>query len=283
MFLFRAIGNFLRFVGNHFKAIFLIAFIIWLFSPSGEQLQPYNLAKVEIVGTILDNHEIIQELKEIYYDDTIEGVLLLIDSGGGSMSASVEIAELVKKIREKKKVVTYASGTLASGSYYSAIWSDKILVNRGSLVGSIGVIFDGVNYKELSEKIGVESQIAKAGKFKESGTGAREWHSYERDEIERVINDSYQMFISDVAEARELDLNRSSEWADAHIFVATDAIKLGLVDETATLIDAENSLEELTGTLNPVWEKEDELNQFMRTFSAKIAGEFLYLFDYKLR
>jgi protease-4 len=277
------IKNFFKFLSTYFKAIFLIAFIIWLFTPAEELSEPYNLAKVSIRGDIMDSSETVQRLLEIYEDDSIKGVLINIDSGGGSMSASVEIAEMVKRVASKKAVVSYASGTFASGSYYSAIWSNLIITNRASLVGSIGVIFDGINYKELAEKVGVFPQVAKAGDFKESGTASREWLPHERAEIERVVKESYNMFVSDVALARNLDINSSNDWANAHIFTGEEALKLGLVDEVGTILEAQERVVELSGVQNPIWEKEDEVDKFFKSLSTKFAVELLYLFDYKLR
>jgi protease-4 len=281
---FRFISSFLTIVGTHVKAILLIIFIIWLFSPiEKDETKSHNLAVVSLSGEISDGREVLKELKEIYEDYSIKGVLFEIDSPGGAMTTSVEIAEMVKLVKSKKPVVSYASGSLASGSLYSALWSSRIIVNKASLVGSIGVIFDGINYRELADKIGIEPQVSKAGKFKEAGTGAREWLPFEREEIDRLTKESYKMFISDVANARNLDLNRSGEWAEARLFLGTEAVKLGLADEVGTRISAENHLIALSGVSNPVFQKEDEFEAFVKSISSKFLGEFLYQFDYKLR
>jgi protease-4 len=281
---FRFISSFLTIVGTHVKAILLIIFIIWLFSPiEKDETKSHNLAVVSLSGEISDGREVLKELKEIYEDYSIKGVLFEIDSPGGAMTTSVEIAEMVKLVKTRKPVVSYASGSLASGSLYSALWSSKIVVNKASLVGSIGVIFDGINYRELADKIGIEPQVSKAGKFKEAGTGAREWLPFEREEIDRLTKESYKMFISDVAEARNLDLNQSEEWAEARLFLGTEAVQIGLADEVGTRISAENHLIALSGVSNPVFQKEDEFEAFVKSISSKFLGEFLYQFDYKLR
>jgi protease-4 len=157
------------------------------------------------------------------------------------------------------------------------------MANRGSIVGSIGVIFDGINYKELMDKIGLYPQTMKAGKYKEAGTGAREWLPYEKEEIESLINTSYDMFVTDVATARGLDINHSTEFADAHIFKASKAMEVGLIDSTGTIIDAEKRVEELAGVHKPVWEKESEMEKLMASLSTKIFGEISSSFDWKMR
>jgi protease-4 len=277
MFIFRWIKSILTLFRDYFKSFLLILIAIWLFSPSDEELESlnYNLAKVYLTGTILDTTLIVEELREVLDDDSIKGLLLIVDSGGGAVSGSIEISDIVKRIREKKPVVVYASGTLASGSYYSSIWSNHIVANRGSIVGSIGVIFDGVNYRELSEKLGVSPQTLTAGKYKEVGTASRDWLPHEKAEMEKVIDDMYQTFVSDVAEARNLDINKSADFADAHIFTARQALKVGLIDSLGTVIEAEKVLEDLTSLPNPIWEKESEFDKFMKDFSSNLADGVL--------
>ncbi len=277
------IKKFLDFIRNHFKALLFLVFVIWLFSPSEEEVRDYNLAKVYIKGEIFIADDIIDELREIYENDEIRGVLLIIDSVGGAVDKSIEISDIVKKIAKKKVVVTYASGTLASGSYYSAIWSNEIIANRGSLIGSIGVIFSGFNYQQLAEKIGISPQVVKMGKYKEVGTGSREWLPYEEEEIEKVIKDMYKTFVTDVAKARGLDLNRSNEFADAHIFTARQALEVGLIDATGTIIDAEKRVEELSGVTNPVWEKDNELDRFFKSIATSFLGEITAYLGWKVR
>jgi len=283
MSIFKGITSILKFIRDYFKSLLFILFVFWLFSSNSEEVINYNLAKVYIQGEILITDEIIDELRKVYEDDSIKGLLLIIDSGGGAVDKSVEISDIVKKIAEKKPVVTYASGTLASGSYYSAIWSNEIVANRGSLIGSIGVIFNGINYKELAQKIGLTPQTLKVGKYKEVGTGAREWLPYEKREMEKVIEDTYQTFIEDVAQARDLNISDADKFADAHIFTARQALEVGLIDSLGTVIDAEKRVEELSKVNNPVWEKDSELDKFMKNISSEIFGQLTMAFDWKLR
>ena len=281
--IFTGIKSILGFIKEYFKSLLFIAIMFLLFAPQEEIVPNHNLAKIHITGEIMVIDEIIEKLRKSYENDSVKGVLLVIDSGGGAVDKSIEISDIVRKIQAKKPVITYASGTLASGSYYSAIWSNKIIANRGSLVGSIGVIFGGINYRELADKIGISSQVLKAGKFKESGTADREWLPYERAELKKLIDDTYDIFISDVAEARHLDKNKSSEFADAHIFTSRQAIKVGLIDSVGTILDAEYELEQLAQVQTPIWEKESDFDKLMKKLSAQFFGNISAIFDYKLR
>ncbi len=92
------------------------------------------------------------QINDAKTNENIKGVLLVVNSPGGAVAPSVELAFAIKELSEIKPVVAYASGVMASGSYYASIWADKIIANPGSMVGSIGVIFQGTNLEELMEK-----------------------------------------------------------------------------------------------------------------------------------
>jgi len=134
----------------------------------------------------MDASEIVQKIDAAAKNDAIKGVLLSVDSPGGAVAPSVEIAYSIKRLKAKKPVVVYAKGTMASGSYYASIWADKIIANPGSMIGSIGVIMQGANVSGLMKKLGIESQVVKAGLYKQIGTPDRKWKPYEVAELNKV-------------------------------------------------------------------------------------------------
>ena len=265
--LFSPIIAILDFITKYFKTIVFLTIMYFIVVPSDENIVDgnihANLQKIELTGPIMDVSKVLEDIQKAKEDKNIKGVLFVVDSPGGSVAPSVELAYAIKELIEVKPVIAYASGVIASGSYYASIWANQIIANPGSMVGSIGVIMQGVNTEELMKKIGVSTQTVKAGKYKESGTPTRKWFDYEEKQLQSVIDDTYNMFISDVASARNLDVKNHTLYADAKIFTSKQAKNVGLVDEVATLSYAQESLIKLAKVEKPVWMKEDKFEKFM--------------------
>lgn len=270
--IFSPIGKTLSYIQNHFKAMLFVLILFLVFAPDNTQdLTPNNLQEIKLVGPIMEVSEVLEQIQKASDNNAIKGVLLTVNSPGGAVAPSVEVAYAIKRLKEKKPVIAYASGTIASGSYYASIWADEIIANPGSMVGSIGVIMQGADMSELMGKIGVKTQSVQAGKYKKVGTGDRPWTSYEVNELNKVINGTYDMFTTDVANARGLDIKKRDTYANAHIFTAAQAIKVGLIDSLGVKYDAKAKLVELSGVKNPVWNKEDKFDKLMKKLSASTA------------
>lgn len=260
----------LRFIQAHFKATLLVLFLLWLFIPNDQEgLRGYNLQKITLAGPILDASTIIEQLDEAGKNREVKGVLFAIDSPGGAVAPSIEISYAIKRLREIKPVVVYGAGMMASGGYYAAIWGNEIIANPGSMIGSIGVIIQGADVSELMEKIGVKTQTAHAGTYKQVGTFDRQWSHLERAELEKVINGTYDLFVSDVAKARHLDPAQSNEYADAHIFTAEQAKAVKLIDAIGVEYDAKARVAQLAKVKDPLWNKEDPMDKFIKRFAAE--------------
>ena len=275
--LFSPIIAILDFITRYFKTIVFLTIMYFVFVDSNESLTETNayanLQKIELIGPIMDVSKTLEEIEKAKIDKNIKGVMLVVNSPGGAVAPSVELAYAIKELKDLKPVVVYASGVIASGSYYASIWANKIIANPGSMVGSIGVIMQGFNAEELMTKIGVSTQTVKAGKYKESGTPSRKWFDYEEKQLQSVIDDTYNMFITDVANARTLDVKDHTKFADARIFTAAQAKEVGLIDEVATISYAQNSLVLLSKVDNPVWKKQDKFDKFMdRLVSETISN-----------
>jgi len=270
--IFSPIGATLGYIQNHFKARLFLLLLFLIFAPTNEDhLATNNLQKISLVGPILEISEVLLQIEEATENKDIKGVLFVIDSPGGAVAPSIELAYAIKRLREKKPVVAYASGTIASGSYYASIWANEIIVNPGSMVGSIGVVMQGADFSELMKNIGIKTQSVQAGKYKKVGTPDRAWEDYEVNELNKVIQGTYDMFTKDVANARGLDIRKRDLYANAHIFTAHQAKEVGLVDALGVGYDAKLRLIELSGVTNPSWNQEDKFEKFMKKISASTA------------
>ena len=274
--IFSPITAILDFITKYFKTIVFLTIMYFIIVPSDENLVDSNihanLQKIELSGPIMDVSKTLEDIQKAKEDKNIKGILFVVNSPGGAVAPSVELAYAIKELKDIKPVVVYASGVIASGSYYASIWANKIIANPGSIVGSIGVIMQGVNAEELMQKIGVSTQTVKAGKYKESGTPTRKWFDYEEKQLQSVIDDTYNMFVSDVANARNLDVKNHTVFADAKIFTSKQAKEVGLVDEVATLSYAQDSLISLSKVENPIWKKEDKFEKFMNKLISEAVS-----------
>ncbi len=274
---FKSVAGIFKFINTYFKtAIFLL--ILFLIFANGEQETP-NLVQIDLKGVVTDETDALEQIYKAGKDDDIRGVLLYIDSPGGALAPSVELHTAVKNLRAAKPVVAYAGGSMTSGSYYAGAGANKILANKGAFIGSIGVIMQGADASELATKIGVSQQVVKAGEYKEAGTFLRPWSKIEREQLQELVNASYEMFVSDVAADRNLDANKSKEWANARVFLARDAAKLGLIDEVSDYYSARAELEKLSGVSKAVWlEKpifEKFLNERINGAAQSLVGSLL--------
>ncbi|MDV2490686.1 MULTISPECIES: signal peptide peptidase SppA [Campylobacter] len=278
-FIFSKIGAIFKFVNEYFKSFVFLLIVILIIVNSGKS-EIANLTEISLKGAIIDESEILSQIYEAKNDSFIKGVLLNIDSPGGSMAPSVQISDAIKDLASIKPVIAYAIGTMASGSYYSSIWANKIYANRGSFIGSIGVIVQSPNVEELAKKLGVSTQTIKAGKYKEAGTFIRGWNEDEKNELQSLVNRSYEMFYTDVAMARNLDIDKKDIWANARVFLAPDAKSVGLIDDVKSYFEVKSELELLSGVASPSWKQQPIMDKFISNLakeSTNLALKMLFV------
>ena len=223
-------------------AALLFFFAVYLSASftSGNILLSPRIALIKIEGVIVDSREVIDDLKKYKDNPAIKAILLRIDSPGGGVVPSQEIYEEVKKIREdgQKKVVVSMGTVAASGGYYIASASDRIVANPGTLTGSIGVIMELANVEGLLRKIGVDSLVIKSGRHKDIGSPFRKMKPEEREILQHLLDDIHNQFIEAVASGRGLPEDKIRELADGRIFTGREAKEIGLVDDLGNLQDA---------------------------------------------
>ena len=211
-----------------------------------------KIGVVDITGLINDSEHIVNQVKKFGADKRIRGIVLRIDSPGGSVGPSQEIYDEVLKTRKGGKVIYASMGALAaSGGYYIASAAEKIFANPGTLTGSIGVIMAFANAKGLMEKIGLQPQVIKAGKYKDIGSPVRVMTQKEKNLLQSVVVDVHQQFIEAVANGRDISIAEVTKIADGRILTGRQAYSLNLVDQLGGLQASIDQLAKKVGIIGP--------------------------------
>ncbi|ULA59770.1 MAG: putative Peptidase S49, signal peptide peptidase SppA [Nitrospira sp.] len=208
-----------------------------------------RVALIRIEGVILDAQATISELKHYSENPLVKAIVLRIDSPGGGVVPSQEIHDAVKRVKNKSnKAIIASMGTVAaSGGYYIAAATDRIIANPGSLTGSIGVIMEMANFEGLMKKVGVEGVVIKSGRFKDVGSPLRKMSDEERKLLQAVMDDVHQQFIQAVADGRSLDVSDVEPLADGRIYTGRQAKDARLIDELGDLDDAIHIAADIAG------------------------------------
>ena len=219
-----------------------------------------RIAVIPIEGVIGDDmaKSVNQSLKQYGDDARIKAIILRINSPGGGVAASQEIYREVKRVKKdkNKKIIVSMSTVAASGGYYISAPADYIFANDGTITGSIGVIAEWVNFKELAEWAKVKSVVFKSGEFKDTGSPTRDMTERERQYFQGMIDELYGQFVRAVAEGRKgrgakgKELNDEAQvraLADGRVFTGTTAVDNGLADELGNYEDALKYTAKLVG------------------------------------
>lgn len=212
-----------------------------------------RIALIRIEGPILDSRATVDELETYGDDPLVKAIVLRLDTPGGGVAPSQEIYNAVKRVRlDKQKTVVASMGNVAaSGGYYIAVASDRILANPGSLTGSIGVVMQLANLENLMNKIGVKNIVIKSGRYKDVGSPFRMMREEDRHLLQSVLDDAHRQFIEAVAAGRSLDAADVEALADGRIFTGQQAKDVLLVDELGDLTDAVKLAADMSGLQSP--------------------------------
>ena len=248
------------------------------------------IAELYITGTIQEkNSEYNQEwlLKTISFlknDEKNLGIILFIDSPGGTVyHADEAYIALLDYKSTGKKLYAYFGSMAASGGYYIGCAADKIYANRNSLLGSIGVISaQTIDATSLMEKIGIKSVTVHAGKNKNMLNYNEPATEEQLNIMQALADECYQQFTEIVSLSRKMDIDKVKELADGRIYSAKQGKKNGLIDEIATLEEAELLIktdfqEEMPVFKSFRYQKPDSLRTFFLdslSFLRPLQGSF---------
>jgi len=229
--------------------VLIVLTAVNVFLPDWELVGEDKVAVIRVEGVILDAQTTVGDLKKFSESPSVKAIVLRIDSPGGGVVPSQEIYDAVRRIRAKqsKTIVASMGSVAASGGYYIAVATDRIMANPGTLTGSIGVIMELANVEGLLKKIGVESVVVKSGEHKDLGSPFRQMNEQDRRILQSVMDDVHAQFIEAVAEGRSLKVTDVKLLADGRIFTGRQAKDQKLVDELGNLDDAVKLAAELAG------------------------------------
>ncbi len=216
------------------------------------------VAIIELKGTIVSGsgprrlqsgvvyaENVIEDLRRAEGDPAVRAVVIEISSPGGGVVASADIHAAVREMT--KPVVATMVDTGASGAYYVAAGTQRILVRPSTITGSIGVIATFVNADGLFDTLGIEQQVVKTGPHKDQGSLYRPLTEEELEMLQTMLEESLDRFVDAIVEGRDMPEQQVRQVADGRIMSGQRAIELGLADEVGRLDDAVRIAAELGG------------------------------------
>ena len=242
-------------VGGALFALFVVGvFTLVYLSFGGGDEESFSgfgpkIAVVELDGVIFSPKQIVPQLKKFADDDSVKAIVIHVNSPGGGVAASEEIYREVKRIRDekKKRIVASIETVGASGAYYVASATNKIYADKGSVVGSIGVIAEWVNYGQLMRWAKLSPITMKTGEFKDTGNPTREMTPAEHEFLQGLIDNMCTQFIRAVAEGRHAKEEDIRAIANGKVWTGEEAAELKLVDQIA---DFEGAVKDTAQAVN---------------------------------
>lgn len=238
-----------------------------------------QIAKIRIEGTITEDEDLLALLDTVRQADRVKGVILAIDSPGGTTAGGEAIFNAVRRLAAVKPVVAQVGTLAASAGYMIASASDHIVARQSSIVGSIGVLVQLPNFTVLLDKLGIGVDEIKSSPLKAEPSPFNPTTPEERAMMARLIQDSYDWFVGLVAERRPLSRAEVLRLADGSVFTGRQALGSKLVD---ALGGEEEAVAWLKGkgvddTLEVIeWEPEEEHGGLLwgsaGAFAAKLLG-----------
>lgn len=222
--------TFWRLAAIAIAALGLVALASWFYGDEFNGAAGNHIAKVKIEGTITEDEELVGRLEKIRKSPQVKGVIVAIDSPGGTTAGGEMIYEEIRKLAAEKPVTAQVGTLAASAGYMIASAADHIVARKSSIVGSIGVLVQFPDVTGLMDKIGVKLEEVKSSPLKAEPSPFNPTTEDERAMVRKLILDSYDWFVGIVADRRSMTKPQVLELADGSIFTGRQALTNKLID-----------------------------------------------------
>ncbi|WP_353643538.1 signal peptide peptidase SppA [Mesorhizobium sp. WSM2239] len=262
-------------------ALAIVAASAWIYGDEFGGTAVDHIAKVKIEGTITEDQDLLENLEDVRKSSTVKGVILSIDSPGGTTAGGEAIFDAVRLLAAEKPVVAQVGTLAASAGYMIASASDHIVARQSSIVGSIGVLVQFPDLTGLMDKLGIGLEEIKSSPLKAEPSPFNPTTEEERAMLRAMILDSYDWFVDLVDDRRPLSRAEVLALADGSVFTGRQALQRKLVDSLGGEREAANWL--ATKGVSPdlrviEWEpKEEGSLLFLGSSLAEMAGRALGL------
>lgn len=235
-----------------------------------------HIAQVRIEGLITDNTELLERLEAIKNSKAARGLIVTMNSPGGTTLGGEAIYEAIREIGQSRPVATEVRTLAASAGYMIAAASDRIVARNSSIVGSIGVIFQYPQVYEFLDQVGIDVEEIKSGPLKAEPSPFHEASEEAKAMIRDMVMDSYDWFVDLVAERREMKRGEVLRLADGSIFTGQQALENGLIDAIGDRDSIRRWMEEERG-VDPglaivEWRQPEEFSWLSLGFVSRLAA-----------
>ncbi len=232
-------------------AIGAIIFFLVISIEGRENISPVSgdyIARVNVQDIITDNYGLDKLLKKIDKNDNAKALLVVLDTPGGTAVGGEVLYQRLQKIKENKPVVAVMRTMCTSAGYMAAMGADRVFAMDSTLTGSIGVIMQTAEFTDMADKLGITPITVKSGDNKAAPSNFEEFTKEQRQVIEDVIGNFYDVFIDIVAESRDMEREKVIELSQGgRIYTGRQAADIGLIDEIGGIEEAVIWLEEEKG------------------------------------
>ncbi|MEP2705631.1 MAG: signal peptide peptidase SppA [Roseibium sp.] len=257
-------------------AIALISSLFYVTGVAGLSKRSAHIARIPVEGVITENRKVLKMIETIGKSDAVKGVVVSINSPGGSTTGGETLYQALRELSKKKPLVAEIRTIGTSAGYMVALSSDHIVTRYNTITGSIGVLFQFGNIEKLLETVGVKMEAVKSAPLKAEPDFYSQTSPAARAMLRALVNDSYDWFVALVADRRGLEEGKAKELADGRILSGHRALQEKLIDAVGGESAAIEWLETEKGVTKDLsvvtWTTDENLEDL--PFSSRISREF---------